>query len=149
MTTPTDLLLKARSCIRMHARCVHKYEAGRRVGRDRWSDALTIEQFSERYGWHAERMVRDVETAMTQGCAYCGAAFTSPAKVTFDVIDQTIAWDYATNVVLCRDRCNSSKSYRSVSQWIARTPLLSWAVDDQRRRFAGGVPSSNYLSSTR
>jgi hypothetical protein len=121
----------------MHARCVHKYEAGRRVGRDRWSDALTIEQFSERYGWHAERMARDVETAMTQGCAYCGAAFASPAKVTFDVIDQTIAWDYTTNVVLCCDRCNSSKSYRSVAQWMARTPLLSWAVDDQRRRFAG------------
>jgi hypothetical protein len=137
MTTRADLLLKANRTIDLHARCVHMYEAGRYVGRP-VTDTLTSALFSERYGWHAERMAQDVETAMKHGCAYCGAAYASQADVSFDVIDQAIAWDYSTNVVLCCRRCNSSKGEHSVARWIADRPVLSWAVVDLRRQFAGG-----------
>src|SRR5262249_6989746 len=44
--------------------------------------------------------------------------------------------DYSTNVVLCCCRCNSSKSYRSVAQWIANSPILPWAVVDPRRQLS-------------
>ena len=123
MTTRADLLLKANRTIDLHARCVHMYEAGRYAGRP-VTDTLTSEQFGERYGWHPERMAQDVETAMKHGCAYCGAAYASQADVSFDVIDQAIAWDYSTNVVLCCCRCNSSKSKDSVARWISRVPVI-------------------------
>lgn len=137
MTTRTNLLLKTNRTIALHARCVHMYEAGRYVGRP-VTDTLTSEQFSERYGWHADRMAQDVETAMRHGCSYCGAMYASQADVSFDIIDQAIAWDYSTNVVLCCCRCNSSKGEHSVTRWIANRPVLSWAVVDLRRQFAGG-----------
>jgi hypothetical protein len=69
-------------------------------------------------------MAQDVETAMKSGCTYCGAAYVSHGNVSFDVVDQSIAWDYSTNVVLCCCRCNSSKSKDSVARWISRVPVI-------------------------
>jgi hypothetical protein len=88
-------------------------------GHARWKELSTTE-FTARYGWHEEQMIRDVQHALEHGCGYCGDAYTALRDVTFDVKDQREEPDYATNVTLCCNRCNSSKGDTPLANWPGR-----------------------------
>jgi hypothetical protein len=129
------LLAHAQNSIEFHAPWVNGF-----IWTDKWVPLAPADPAEmERLGWYAERMASDLAFGLEHGCPYCGSVLIvghPRRKPSFDIIDESIfPWRYA-NVVVCCCQCNSSKGNLTVAQWIARRPVLRWAVTDRREEIS-------------
>jgi hypothetical protein len=86
--------------------------------------------------WTVEELARAAKIAFPRGCAYCGRHYghTKATSFTLDSIGENMAMGYPHNVVFCCGSCNSSRKC-PIAEWIARRPVLPWAVEDRRQQF--------------